>query len=260
MKTIKNIFDNLNYYICILKESHNKREILKYFPYRLIGKKYLFKKNVIVEADGLIMDCGKFMENCLVSCSIFEEEVKIELDKIRGGEFIDIGSHIGKWSIYVAKRLGNKGRVISIEPTEYSFILQKKNIGLNSVNNIKQYNNIISDKKEKVSFYESKENPATNSLNPMFSPHNVIVKESIKLDNLIDNKKDIKLIKIDVEGSELKVIMGAKKIIELNKPKIIFESNDNNHLKEIEDYLIGIGYISIIMKEGTNNYLATYKN
>ena len=202
------------------------------------------------------MDCGRFMENCLVSCSIFEEEIKKELNKLNQGTFVDIGSHIGKWSIYVAKRLGNKGKVISIEPTEYSFNLQKRNINLNDVSNVEQYSAVLSDKNEKVNFYESKENPATNSLNPVFASHKVVVKQGKKLDSLIKNVHDIRMIKIDVEGSELRILKGAKKIIELNKPNIIFESNREKHLEEMEDYLKKIGYIVKIMERGSNNYLA----
>lgn len=250
------------YYKQILKESQNKSEIIKYLPYRAIGIKYKFKENVIMKADGLIMNCGKDMENCLVSCSLYEREIKKEIDKLNGGIFIDVGSHIGKWSIYASKKVD---KVISIEPTEETFNLQNHNINKNRIHNIDIFNTLLSDNIGEVSFYESIENPANNSLQPalskypfsaFFKKHNVKIKKTILLDNLIKGRKNIKLIKIDVEGSELKVLKGAKKVINSNKPKIIFESNDKEHLREIIDYFHNINY-GVRNLEGINNYLAT---
>jgi hypothetical protein len=44
-----------------------------------------------------------------------------------------------------------------------------------------------------------------------------------KLDDLIPEDLKIDLIKIDVEGAELGVLQGAKKILKKNKPLVLFE-------------------------------------
>ena len=48
------------------------------------------------------------------------------------------------------------------------------------------------------------------------------------LDSLFKNKKNIQLIKIDVEGKELQVLLGAKNIILNNRPIILLEQHLQN--------------------------------
>ena len=60
----------------------------------------------------------------------------------------------------------------------------------------------------------------------------VDVERADKINSL--QKEKIELIKIDVEGHEIKVLKGAQKLIESNKPIILFEAElltAINHLK-----------------------------
>ena len=50
-----------------------------------------------------------------------------------------------------------------------------------------------------------------------------------------------KILKIDTEGSELKVLQGSEKMIDKHNPLIIVEFNHNNY-KKIYEFLIKKGY------------------
>ena len=70
--------------------------------------------------------------------------------------------------------------------------------------------------------------------------------KAIKLDSLKISKPDlqIKAIKIDTEGEDLKVLQGARNLISNHKPKIIIETRKNN-IEEIINFLRNLGYENI---------------
>lgn len=61
------------------------------------------------------------------------------------------------------------------------------------------------------------------------------------LDDLVF-KERVQFIKIDVEGMELSVLAGAKKLIERDRPIVMFEILEIDRLGPIRDLLIGLGY------------------
>lgn len=62
-----------------------------------------------------------------------------------------------------------------------------------------------------------------------------------RLDNIV--KEKVKLIKIDVEGSEFQVLAGAIELIEEHKPIIIIETfKTKRNLKLLDDFCEGFDY------------------
>tara|TARA_B100001123_G_scaffold437377_1_gene569423 strand:- start:540 stop:1289 length:750 start_codon:yes stop_codon:yes gene_type:complete len=80
-----------------------------------------------------------------------------------------------------------------------------------------------------------------------------------KLDNIIKNK-DVGLIKIDVEGHEIEVINGAKKIINENKPILLVEIEEKHTKNDVQatiDKINQLGYQSFFFED---NQLRNTKN
>lgn len=142
-----------------------------------------------------------------------------------GDTFIDVGAHFGYFSLLAAFLTGNKGRVFSFEASKSTFLLLNKNTQNRA--NMTCLNNAVSDKKEIVKFYEfpvlySEYNSVDVSQFEgekwiaKYKPQEIQV-ESIKLDDfIIENNIHPKIIKIDVEGAELMVVLGIKKLLETN--------------------------------------------
>ena len=61
------------------------------------------------------------------------------------------------------------------------------------------------------------------------------------MDNF-DFEGQVKLLKIDVEGMDLEVLLGAKQIINRDKPFIYIEGATHEEFKAIKEFLIPIGY------------------
>jgi len=63
----------------------------------------------------------------------------------KGDTVVDIGAHIGYFTIILSDLVGNDGKVIAFEPNPITFSILKKNIETNSLSNVILENLAISD-------------------------------------------------------------------------------------------------------------------
>lgn len=160
---------------------------------------------------------------------------------------IDIGSWIADNSIVWAKFLTNKALVFAVDPSEdnhnYGRILSK----INNIKNIKWVKAVCNDKANQKLFYEG--SIYHTNFNDSGNKKYLI---STTLDQIISDEKNttVDFIHIDVEGFELKVLKGAKKIIFADKPVISFEQHiSKEDVKKTSNFLKKFGYRIFMINE-----------
>ena len=136
--------------------------------------------------------------------------------------FIDVGSHKGE-VLELALKISKKGKHFAFEPIPNLF--RKLNDKYGSKCEVLNYG--LSDQKKQSSFQHVTTNPAYSGIKMRTYPKDEQV-ETIQiqldtLDNQLKQHDRVDMIKIDVEGAELEVLKGAKKIIEKFHPIIVFE-------------------------------------
>ena len=151
-------------------------------------------------------------------CGLREyEDMGFLLHALQSGDlFVDVGANIGSYSILAGACEGVK--VIAFEPVPQTFSWLQKNIKINALENRIEAMNIgLAEQKGSLNFSSN-----LDSLNHVVlqEKHNTsVVKVDVsKLDDILDHKYPT-VIKIDVEGYELQVLNGAKKI--LDNPSVI---------------------------------------
>jgi len=215
--------------------------------------------DVTVKSKDGIFFSGRNIFPVWAGSSFHEPEMRkyFNLDK---GIFVDVGANIGKYTVIVGKALKNNGKVISFEPMPENFEILKKNIKLNKINNVFTFECGLGDKEEKLDLYLDevgvgggahslvKDNPNTTN--------NKIKITIRKLDNIVKELKlnRVDLIKIDVEGFESNVLIGAIDTLKKYHPKIIFEVWDKTYLNKVKNVLELFNYQ--IKKIAEENYLA----
>lgn len=175
---------------------------------------------------------------------VFYKEVKSKMT------VIDVGAHIGYYSLLSAKLVGEKGRVFAFEPDPRNFSLLSKNIEVNGYKNIVLEQKAVSSESGITKLYICEEASIYNRTYDPGDGSKFIEVESISLDDYFKSRNDkIDFIKIDVEGSEYSVIQGMINLLEKNINVIIVTEFAPNLLqkfgieaKEYLDLLIKYGF------------------
>lgn len=169
---------------------------------------------------------------------------------------LDCGANIGLFTLYAGIAVGQKGRVICIEPMPETYDFLLSNIAANFPNESPEViplNLALSEKKESRLFmYSTERNASATGHVGRFD----IVKRSndahevkincTTIDEIVLNqlKTKIDFIKMDIEGMEEKAIRGGRETIRLFKPKLAISAHFGSEdiikeLKKIhQDYKI----------------------
>lgn len=149
----------------------------------------------------------------------------------KGDTFIDVGANQGEYSLWAARKVGEKGKVIAFEPMRQLFDQLTENIRLNESfqKTITPIKLGLSDKKGEVTLFASEDsNEGTNTIynTDKFS----IELGKIQLDTLDEQLDDLNIntvnfLKVDVEGAELQVLKGALNTLKNNRPILLLEIN-----------------------------------
>ena len=131
---------------------------------------------------------------------------------------IDVGAYIGTHTLPMS-HFSKKVYAFEANPDIFSYL--KQNVEQNDIQNIELFNTLLSDSIQLLDFY--KRNDGTSRVSSRAVKGKCLSLPADSLDNLLNIEEKIKLIKIDCEGHEFKVLEGAKKIIEKSRPIILIE-------------------------------------
>jgi len=174
-----------------------------------------------------------------------------------GDIFFDIGANIGAYSLIAAMQSEKNIQVYAFEPSYSSYYFLIKNILLNKCeSNIFPFQICLSDMTEIIYFnYSSLEsggakhtigNNMIDVLGKYFIPDFRQKMLSFSIDNFIDtfNIPTPNHIKIDVDGTEKNILIGAKDTLKnANVKTIMIEIGDEVEIKkQIIEYLTNIGF------------------
>jgi FkbM family methyltransferase len=162
-----------------------------------------------------------------------EPDLRLVRRLVRTGDTaIDIGAHVGWYTVVLSQLVSDSGRVVSIEPIPETFEILRWCVGHLQLRNVTLFNRAISNIAGVVTmhvpryetgganFYQarirSSEDPGKGLLFQV---------PVIGLDDLLNRVPfgPIRFVKCDVEGNELAVVEGAQTIICRHRPAWLIE-------------------------------------
>lgn len=188
---------------------------------------------------------------------------KFLINQLRPNDtFIDVGAHYGYFTLLASKLVGSLGKVIAFEASPNTYGILKKNTSIND--NIVCYNLAVSDTNDELVLFEFPNLYSEYSTIDIdqfknenwfleYKPMEVKVNAIILRDYIVEESIVPKIIKIDVEGAEYKVITGFRDYLGINSPIIIMEylsieRGNKEHIKA-ENLITSFGYNSYIIDQ-----------
>lgn len=178
--------------------------------------------------------------------------------------FIDIGANIGYYSL-LAGHIHREIKVYAFEPASAPFHFLHENIRINKVEDrVKDFCVALSNVEGEVEFFElvnkGDYHTATNLAGSGSMRSDDVVKNEYRsfkvrsqtLDNFIKENSIAKvdLVKMDTEGTENLVLLGASEMLSTHRPIIICETLFNTIEDRLEEIMLRYGYEFFNYKDG----------
>jgi len=181
--------------------------------------------------------CDNDMLSELRSLGICEPEVVCAMERIvrEGDTVMDGGANIGFFTIYLAQLVGPKGKVFAIEPGQNNIWKLEENVRINGLKNVEIVRKPLWNSHETVTLYMRHEG-GRNSLWPDEGYRGNTQIEPC----MIADFPDCRLIKLDIEGSEVAALDGGNDqcrfvIAEMNEPALGYMGTDQGWLRSFGD-------------------------
>jgi FkbM family methyltransferase len=159
-----------------------------------------------------------------------KQEINFMLSHLKAGQtVIDIGAHKGAYTYWMSKYVGKYGKVIAFEPQLELYNQLKKLLKHSNSNNVNlELLALSSSKGEATMVIPGKKTSPSASIhnNKQNGLGTKITVEKTTLDDYFysQNQTPVNFIKCDVEGHELDVLIGGKKLLQKFQPIIALES------------------------------------
>jgi FkbM family methyltransferase len=183
--------------------------------------------------------------NEFINMTIREDEIIEHFAPKRGDIVVDIGAHIGHYTIIASKRVGANGKVVAIEASPSNFKILNRNIRLNQLTNIISLNNAVYSKETKLKLYLPGEELGHTTYNTVMSDRaknedKFVEVSANTLDYLLQLNEitDVNWVKIDVEGAEFEVLKGASNVLSKSKDiALLLEVHGLNNYRPVVEFL-----------------------
>jgi FkbM family methyltransferase len=171
----------------------------------------------------------------------------------RGGTFLDVGAHIGYFSLLAAHCAGPEGHVYAVEPNPAAFASLEEHLASNQIKSVAAHRIALAESDGTLTLYvppagANLDYNVTTMPRPDWTSVDVPCR---RLDDCLDawHVERIDVMKMDVEGAEPRVLAGAAEhlrrglvrhlIVEVNGPRLT--EGGSSPVKLVEQ-LAGLGF------------------
>jgi FkbM family methyltransferase len=187
-----------------------------------------------------------FTEDPTVIREIFDQEIYEKFYEPRVGDtVIDVGAHAGYFTLKAAQTVRANGLVVAVEPCPSNYALLKKNAGY-----VRSCRIIVAEValKGEAGTTRLYLKDGTVGHSTIFKTNRSIEIQAMTLDQLCQelNVKHVDFIKINAEGAEHEILLGAEKTLRVKGLKLAIQVHGDTVRNKVVELLKKAGYNTIV--------------
>ncbi len=177
------------------------------------------------------LEPGDEQSRCLMKSGLYEPEGLLTVGAwLRPGDvFVDVGANCGLYTLFAARAVGPSGIVVAFEPSAREFARLEANVALNRLAQVRLHRAAAAEAPGEVRLTIAE--PAFAGHNTMaerfaYAPvrvHEVAQVPAVTLDEALADLPRLAMIKLDIEGAELKALRGAAATLARFSPALLLE-------------------------------------
>jgi FkbM family methyltransferase len=150
----------------------------------------------------------------LISGEYEPELLELLLRRVQPGDTVlDVGANLGVFTLPLAERVGAAGQVFAIEASPAVFPYLERNLSANQVANVRAVHAAAAERPGQVTFYDAPPQQFGMSGLGNLAGSTTHTVTALALDELLAGVPRVTAMKVDVEGFEVLVFEGARRLL-----------------------------------------------
>lgn len=163
---------------------------------------------------------------------------------VPGTYAFDVGANVGIFTVVMSRAVGPTGRVVAVEPVADTVGQLQRNLERNHCINVDVLEGAAAASAGEVPLMLTDDSALHSAGGALMHGHPILemaTTMAFTLDELwiAAGQPVVSLVKIDVEGGEEGVLLGAAQMIKRCQPALIIEVNDRKHVPRVAELLHG---------------------